>query len=310
MVWLTLCLVCALLPTAFAAGGDGWRAENGGWKYYENGVLLTGVRWIEAEQNRYVFDTNGILQTGDAEGDVLMNGNLYYINPNKDTARPATCYAVRNYTHSREAGVTYYDSDGITFVGWMATADGGRMYQTLICKEDIGAAKDLYIYVWRGQHLPDGRDPITGTAIPAGWYLFGEDGVLVQKAGWHDSEDRCAYRTNEQGLILEKGPRGTRDNPRPDLDPDAMSIPEMIAAANEYAYSRNLGINPDLEIGRAGYDNPINTSISSNKSIMGSLFYCIDRIAKLLGDEILSEWDHIPTYKIVWVGERIYVLYG
>jgi len=296
-----------LLPMAFAEG-QGWRAEDGGWRYYTNGAPLKNVNWIEAEGNFYIFDdTTGLLQTGDADGDVLMNGNLYYINPDKNLSNPASCYAVRNYTRTRSAGVTYYDSNGITFVGWMSTADGGRMYQTLIRKEDIGAAKDLYIYVWRGQHLPAGIDPITREPIPAGWYLFGEDGVLVQKAGWHDSEDLCAYRTNEQGLILEKGMRGMRDNPRPDLNPDTMSISEMIAAANEYAYSKNLGINPKLTIDRAGFDNPINTSILSPKSIMGDLFLYIDDIAKMLGE---VDVDHPHVYKITVVGDRIYVLYG
>ncbi len=233
-ICLTLYLALMLLPAVFAEG-QGWRAEDGGWRYYMNGAPLKIVNWIEAVGNFYIFDNaTGLLETGDADGDVLMNGNLYYINPNKNLSNPASCYAVRNYTRTRSAGVTYYDSNGITFVGWMSTADGGRMYQTLIRKEDIGAAKDLYIYVWRGQHLPAGIDPITREPIPAGWYLFGEDGVLMQEAGWHDSEDLCAYRTNEQGLILEKGPRGTNRSPAP----ATKDIPAMIEAAHAYAHSR------------------------------------------------------------------------
>lgn len=303
-MFLALCLLFTMMPAAFAAEGDGWRAEDGGWRYYRNGAPLTNVNWIEEEQNFYLFDEDGLLQTGDADGGVWMNGNLYYINPAKNPLYPSTCHAVRNYTRSRDAGVTYYDSNGITFVGWMRTADGGRMYQTRITRP---GQKDLYIYVWRGQYLPAGRDPETFESIPAGWYLFGEDGVLVGQAGWHDSEDGCAYRTNEQGMILEQGPRGTRDNPRPALDPNTMTIDEIIDAANKYAYSKNLGINPKLAIGRAGYDNPINTSILSNRSIMSDLFYCIDQIAKMLGD---VDIDHPRAYKIVVSGDRIYVLYG
>lgn len=208
---LALCMLAASLsPSALAAGHAGWVQTTGGWQYYENGTPLSGACWIEAEQNRYLFDANGILQTGDAAGDVFWNGSLYYINPEKDTAAPATCYAVRDYVRSRDTGLTYYNADGITFAGWMETADGGRMYQTCIAKESVpGAAHDLYIYVWRAQYLPEGQDPADAArTIPAGWYLFDDSGRLVQRTGWHNCGDGLAYRTDAQGLILETAAQG------------------------------------------------------------------------------------------------------
>ena len=189
-----------------------WLTDGAGaWQHTDaSGAISKGVLWMEENGvgNRYIFDNTGLLCTGDSEGDVLINGNLYFINPNKNLSDPRTCYAVRDYTRIRpNVGITYYDNDGITFVGWINAGAGKRMYQTIIHKEDIGAAKDLYIYVWRAQYLPACQDPDhPGDAaymIPEGWYLFGEDGVLVQQEGWHACNDGKNYYTNAQGQILQ-----------------------------------------------------------------------------------------------------------
>lgn len=214
-VCMMLVLLTAMLPAALAAEKQGWVRENGGWRYYENGTPLNSVNCIAGENGRrYVFDERGFLMTGDAEGDVLRYGNLYYINPDKNLDDPSSCYAVVNYERRRDAGVTYYDNDGITFVGWMNAGNGGKMYQTYIPKENVrGAGKDLYIYVWRAQYIPERQDPNhPGNAaynIPAGRYLFGDDGVLIQEAGWHDCNDGKSYRTDAQGRILEEGSQST-----------------------------------------------------------------------------------------------------
>lgn len=219
---LALCLTLALIPCAAFAAGDGWAREGDGWKYYENGAALTGARWIEAEGARYLFGADGVLQTGDAEGDVLMNGNLYYINPAKNLNEPSTCYAVRNYTRSRgqETGITYYDADGITFVGWIKDAGGSLRYQTRIPKENIpGAEKDVYIYVWRAQSItethPDPDAPNDRTRdIPAGRYLFDDNGVLLRSANGYVTEG-VSYSTDANGRILD-APQTPETPPAPD----------------------------------------------------------------------------------------------
>lgn len=208
-LFLTLCLVLSLLPCAVFAAQEGWQEANGGWMYYQNGEPLKNVQWIEAEGGRYIFNDAGLLQTGDAEGDVLINGNLYYINPQKDLNNPASCYAVRNYTRHRgqEVGITYYDADGITFVGWIKDASGSLRYQTRIAKENVpGAAKDLYIYVWHAQPItevrphPDYPDDRSHD-IPTGWYLFDDNGVLVCNAQSVTVEG-ITYTTDTDGRIL------------------------------------------------------------------------------------------------------------
>lgn len=206
---LALVLLTSLLPAAAFAASDGWAQEADGWRYYENGAPVTGVRWHEEEQHFYIFDDTGLLQTGDTDGDVFLYGNLYCINPGKNVNDPRTCYAVRNYTRNRPGvGITYYNQYGITYVGWTNAGGGGRMYQTRIPKERIGAEKDLYIYVWRAQLLPESVDPDfpndPGRNIPAGWYLFDDNGILVTEPGWHDCSDGKAYRVNEHGQILEE----------------------------------------------------------------------------------------------------------
>ncbi len=207
--FITLCLALSLLPCAAFAEQDGWQQANGGWMYYQNGVPLKNAQWIEAEGGRYIFNDAGLLQTGDAEGDVLTGGNLYYINPRKDLNNPATCYAVRNYTRQRgqEIGITYYDADGITFMGWIKDASGSLRYQTRIPKENVpGASKDLYIYVWHAQPITEVRpDPDYpddhSRDIPTGWYLFDDNGILMCSAQ-NCTVDGITYTTDTDGRIL------------------------------------------------------------------------------------------------------------
>lgn len=220
--WISLlcaaALMLALAPAALAAP-DGWQNEDGGWRYYAGGAPLKGVRWIEAEGARYIFDADsGLLLTGDAEGDVLFNNNLYHINPGKNTADPKSCFAVRNYTRNRGAdvGITYYDSDGITFVGWISAGGDKLMYQTRIEKERVpGAAKDIYIYVWRAQYIKEGSNPLTGAPIPAGWYLFGDDGVLITADGNYTTRDGHAYTVSGGRIATADGQPVTAPAPRP-----------------------------------------------------------------------------------------------
>ncbi|WP_289290500.1 hypothetical protein, partial [Bacteroides sp. 41_26] len=205
-----VCLLLALIliPNVAFADGDGWQSENGGWKYYENGVPMKGVRWVEAENARYIFDeSTGLLLTGDAESDIQINGNLYHVNPNKNTADPKSCYAVRNYTRNRNGvGVTYYDGDGITFVGWIGANNGKLMYQTRIPKENVqGATKDIYIYVWRAQYLPAGKNPVTGAAMEEGWNLFDDNGVLITADGTYNCGDGSTYVVYGGKIITKDG---------------------------------------------------------------------------------------------------------
>lgn len=184
---LIVCLLAALLPVSAFAAGTGWVRGGSGWQYVgADGRAATGVCWIEAEGNRYVFDAAGILQTGDAEGDVEMGGSLYYINPESSPENPSSCYAVRNYTRVRPEGITYYDGDGITFEGWMCAENGRYRYQTRIQRP---GQKDLCIYVWRAQYLPERVHPEhpddPSYNIPAGWYLFDDEGLWIDGSGTH-----------------------------------------------------------------------------------------------------------------------------
>lgn len=198
---LLACMLIAAAPmNALAAGGVGWTAEDGGWRYYKNGAPVKGSCWLESECGRYLFDENGFLLTGDAEGDVLLNGNLYYINPDKNLNDPHTCFAVCNYTRNRGAdvGITYYDENGITYRGWINAGGGRRMYQTCIPRE----GKDLYIYVWRLQNLPEcphpdhPHDPAYN--IPAGTYLFDDNGIWLTDGTHHCGDGRTYTVRNGQ----------------------------------------------------------------------------------------------------------------
>lgn len=97
--------------------------------------------------------------------------------------------------------------------------------------------------------------------------------------------------------------------PAPQPDPPAPTVDAaaLIADAHAYASTRNLGVNGDLNLGNAGYDNPVDTSVLSADSCRSDLYYCIDNIAALLGE---TDQDHPPVYNIVQDGSKIYVLYG
>ena len=179
--------------------------------------MSKGSCWIEGADGvgrRYLFDNNGVLVTKagqaaagitsiSADGDVLMNGNLYYLNPNRNQNDPRTCYVMTNYLRIRPnyAGQTWYDQDGITFVGRMKGANGGLRYQTRI-------SDNYYLIVWRAQTLPASQHPDhPGDAaynMPAGRYFFDDEGALVLKEGWNDGKDGKEYYTNASGQITQE----------------------------------------------------------------------------------------------------------
>lgn len=167
------------------------------------------MRYIFNNDGTVIMNKNTIAADSGAkicnDGGILLNGNLYYLNPNCDESDPRTCYVVTDYLRVRAnyAGQTYYDQDGITFVGWMKTPNGGLRYQTRIPQPN--QTNDLYLIVWRIQELPACQHPdYPGDAshmLPAGRYFFDDDGILVQKEGWNDGKDGKEYYTNANGMV-------------------------------------------------------------------------------------------------------------
>ncbi len=189
------------------------------WKHTEaDGTPSTGVRYIENSNGtgaHYIFNNDGTLVTNQntvaagsnitvsGDGEILINGNLYYLNPDRNENDPRTCYVMTDYLRIRPnyAGQTWYDKDGITFVGWMKNADGGLRYQTRI-------SDNYYLIVWRIQDLPACQHPDhpgdPAYNLPAGRYFFDDEGVLVQKEGWNDGKDGKEYYTNSSGLVTQE----------------------------------------------------------------------------------------------------------
>ncbi len=54
---------------------EGWFSENEKMYYYDNGIRMTGVQWVE--DNFYYFNAQGIMQTGTVTD---SNGFIYYAN--------------------------------------------------------------------------------------------------------------------------------------------------------------------------------------------------------------------------------------
>lgn len=83
---------------------DGWVRENGAWKYYENGTLLTGLQYVRS------YDS-------EEEG-------LFWFDLGEDGASRGkyTGFAQRD-------GKWYYAMDGVPAVGWYELADGNYYFR-------------------------------------------------------------------------------------------------------------------------------------------------------------------------------------
>ncbi len=158
---------------------------------YHNGDAIKGTK--QADSNVYKYD--GYLKDWGKVKVVTLNGvaqNFYVpaagdgqANGTYDGFRVATDYY--RYVPAADGseayeGITYYNSIGNSYLGWMSRTNGsftsGRMYQTHI-KES-----DTYIIVAGPQYLEAGVNPTDTTkTVAAGWYLFDKDGVQVQGTG-------------------------------------------------------------------------------------------------------------------------------
>ncbi len=190
---------------------NSWGGKPGYFKYYgPDGHQLTGVNYVAELGRRYIFDSNGILQTGDAEGDILYNRNIYYLNPDRNPQDPSTCYVMMNYIRNRpnNGGLTFYDADGISFYGWMHAEGGGMRFQTRL--ENIPGVEPYCIFVWHAQKLPAVQHPDhpgdPAYFLPAGWYLFDDNGIRITTDGEYDYkydvDQRMHHYTVRGGMIV------------------------------------------------------------------------------------------------------------
>lgn len=87
---------------------DGWRKEDGIWRYYEDGVMVK-TKWIRTEAGYwYFFDQDGNLDTGWVKGD---DGKWYYCD---ESTNDDLIGKMLTNTVVRSAGANYYlDKDGV-----------------------------------------------------------------------------------------------------------------------------------------------------------------------------------------------------
>ncbi len=172
-----------------------YRTAGGAWA--TSSCMFAGADGV---YRRYLFDSRGYLITNpsangggcrvNTQGDVEMLGNLYYLNPGRDPKDPRTCYVMMNYIRKRpnDGGLTFYDADGISFYGWMHAEGGGLRFQTRL--ENIPGVDPYCIFVWHAQYLPSVQHPDhpgdPAYFLPAGWYLFDDNGVRITADGEYD----------------------------------------------------------------------------------------------------------------------------
>lgn len=189
-----------------------WQQDARGWRFlgtadnnYQRGSVL--FRYKSGLLRRFLFDWEGYLQTGDEDSEVFLLGNRYLVNPEKNLADPNTCWAAMNYTYVHAGvGVTYYDANGISYVGWLKENASDYVYQTIIQREGM---KDLYIFVTGPQYIPESDDPDypagSGHRIPAGRYFFDNNGHLAHQEGLYYGDDGWLYYVTNRGQIIWQG---------------------------------------------------------------------------------------------------------
>ncbi|MDO4730847.1 MAG: hypothetical protein Q4B14_01780, partial [Clostridia bacterium] len=160
---------------------NGWKLENGAWKYYENGQAKTG--WILDGGVWYFLDANGIMQTGW----ILDGGVWYYLNAN---GAMATGWIF-------DGGVWYYlNANGAMATGWIF--DAQRWYFL----EASGAMFTGWLFqngAW--YYLYNGGEMVIGYKL-LDWangndlFGFGVDGRMYQNTTTPEG-----YKADANGVI-------------------------------------------------------------------------------------------------------------
>jgi len=107
-----------VIDTATARGWS--RNEAGQWMYYnQNGKRVTS--WLTTANNKYYFDTNGIMQAGKW---MQINSNHYYFNANGKLAVSVSHSPTSNTYDSITITVTAEDNSDVNFIGWRSSSSG------------------------------------------------------------------------------------------------------------------------------------------------------------------------------------------
>ncbi len=127
----------------------------------KNGVLLTGLRTIQ--NNKYIFDTNGVLVKPDINGFVAENRSAkrYLVNPSYVSDKPYTWYVYASGKFMLHPGGGHIIAkDGSEVMSGWATVDGEKYY--------VYAG---YVIVDKALYKIGGK-----------YYSFGNDGRML--TGW------------------------------------------------------------------------------------------------------------------------------
>ena len=204
------CAVCGeilvwpeVLPATGTAVEDGWHEENGGWRYYLDGVYLTGVSL--AEGLYYDFGTDGV-----SADKVPYTGLLVLAGQNFCISDGMT---VTGWQHLDDAWYWFDETTGAgpdgdcEVDGRIYAFEGGRLIRGAWAADDKGLQYfDGPECLAEGWYTIDGADyyftggyAVTGAAkVPSPgdgqeyWYQFNEAGVLTDFVAdglyWHEGE--------------------------------------------------------------------------------------------------------------------------
>lgn len=150
-------VMAAFLPTAWAAGGQGWVKKNNNWLYYKDDSLTTG--WQQIDGKRYYFRHDGIMAVGWMKlADGGTDLHWYFFG---DSGAMMTGW-IYDGTANGEPLWYYLQADGRMKTGWLNDAKDGK-------------ARWYYL-------KPGGNMAIGWVRENADWYLMDSSGLMM--TGW------------------------------------------------------------------------------------------------------------------------------
>jgi glucan-binding YG repeat protein/predicted phosphodiesterase len=187
---------------------SGWRWEEAKWRYYKNGLRVTG--WQEIDQNWYLFlsdtsmytgwykngsmvyflNNNGVMQMGWKE----INGKYYYFGSDGSAKTGWLLYQGKWY---------YLKSDGM-LAGWQLLDNNSWYYF-----DQNGAMKTGWLQLAGKWYFLDqnGVMKTNWIALSGKWYFLDSNGVM--KTGWVLSKNEWYYLKASgamlTGWLLENG---------------------------------------------------------------------------------------------------------
>ncbi|SFB04357.1 MULTISPECIES: excalibur calcium-binding domain-containing protein [unclassified Bacillus (in: firmicutes)] len=187
--------------TTTTTSNTGWKAINGKWYYYSNGVKKTG--WLYTGGQWYFLDANGVMKTGW----VKSGGKWYFLNSNGTMKTGWVASGGKWYYLNTDGSMAtgwklvsgswyYLDANGVMKTGWIAS--GGKWYYL----SSNGKMLTGWATISNKEYYFDAKGVMkTGWVNLEGtWFYFNANGSM--KTGWFAYSGKWYYLDAEYGMFV------------------------------------------------------------------------------------------------------------